>query len=199
MKRLLMVLVATMLAAPVFGQRVEVREPVMGEWANLLYAAGYELYSFDLTGMREVEYEIREYEYGVELPRSSNNKYVLGENEANRMTIGFCPTDSDSMKRIQICIFDDNAEDYIEYSRPFRLRPIAQTGKYYYETLLFDMDNVEEGFVPLVLFGSGWWDAEANGQMFCRLGDSIGLSSASLKSIPHYYVIGINVKRKTNE
>ena len=63
-------------------------------------------------------------------------------------------------------------------SRPFELIAPVETGK----------------LIPLVLFGSYWYEEETGVSRFC--GDKQikpDLSSDLIKSIPHFYVLGIRI------
>ena len=68
---------------------------------------------------------------------------------------------------------------------------------YMYESRPFELPlNVETGqFIPLVLYGSYWYDADSEVDRFC--GENFispDLSSDIIKFIPHFYVIGIKIK-----
>lgn len=63
-------------------------------------------------------------------------------------------------------------------SRPFELVAPVETGK----------------VIPLVLFGSYWYEQETGVSRFC--GEKVinpDLSSDIIKSIPHFYVLGIRI------
>ena len=50
-------------------------------------------------------------------------------------------------------------------------------------------------FIPLVLYGSYWYEPEISVSRFC--GESVikpDLSSDIVKSIPHFFVLGIKIK-----
>ncbi|MBR7026190.1 MAG: DUF5041 domain-containing protein [Bacteroidales bacterium] len=54
-----------------------------------------------------------------------------------------------------------------------------------------------DGFTPLLLFGSYWYDEQNKVVRFCGENSfPSDMSSPTLKLIPHYYVIGIYVIKK---
>lgn len=198
MKRFFVVICAVLISAPVFGQKAERSEPNLGELMLLLKGAGYELFSFDVEGVAVESFEMREYAGGVELP---NRKYVSGGLQSgepiNRINIGLRPGRSDSLAVIHL---DIPGVTMMGAGR--QLRPLVDgEGRswYNYNTRPFRVGEVEDGFLPLVLFGSSWADGYYDGYPLMRFcGESEidpDLSSDILKNIPHYYVIGVNVKK----
>ncbi|MBQ9640903.1 MAG: DUF5041 domain-containing protein [Bacteroidaceae bacterium] len=179
------------------GQEIKMNEPSISDYLPLLNAKGYMAYSFNTKKLKgtEVEPVVMEYVKGKE------PKEVLGFNVVmsldKKLIIGFRPSDNDSTAnylfhfgenrcfggRLKLNpIFDpEKPEDkwYMYDSRPFELVPPFEKGK----------------FIPLVLYGSYWYDPKAGGCRFC--GDSTikpDLSSDIVKYIPHYYVLGIKIK-----
>lgn len=52
-------------------------------------------------------------------------------------------------------------------------------------------------FIPLLMYGSFWWDAKHNIYRFC--GDSEltrDMTSSLLKDSPHYYIIGVEFNKQ---
>lgn len=124
---------------------------------------------------------------------------------ATKFQIGFTPVENDSLQNI---IF-----------RVYGKEPLAQSG---HRVVLRDvrMDNeradnksrnfIKYGFrefkeeqfatgtfIPLLMYGSFWWDAKHNIYRFC--GDSEltrDMSSSLLKDSPHYYIIGVEFNKQ---
>lgn len=71
---------------------------------------------------------------------------------------------------------------YMYSSRPFRLDAVANA------------DTVE---IPLVFFGSGWYDKRFNVTRFCGESEiDPQLQSQIVKDVPHAYVIGMRLEKK---
>ena len=117
---------------------------------------------------------------------------------AEKISFGFYPADNDSTKFLKI-----NVPNIGGMSLPLKLRGLHMKDsdkKYFsYNTRPFKIDKFEvDKFIPLVLFGSSWYNEQFNVFQFC--GDNEiepDLSSEILKEVPHYYVLGVKfVKRQ---
>lgn len=228
MKRLLSVIWALLAAVTVCGQQIESRAVGFDDFRNLLEAAGYEAFGFDLTellageGRYDMTLSIKEYEEGREI-HSRNipcgpNKVLVTDfpeesrgwitpdrmadpeagvyTQAERLTIGFYPSGVDSTKMLNIRI----PEMYGANQR-LSLRSITSAGGYTltsYRTRPFVVDTFESGkFIPLVFYGSMWFDAKHDLFRFCGENEiASDLSSEIVRNVPHFYVIGIEFTEK---
>lgn len=74
---------------------------------------------------------------------------------------------------------------YMYSSRPFRLDAVANA------------DTVE---IPLVFFGSGWYDKRFNVTRFCGESEiDPQLQAKIVKDVPHAYVVGMRLEKKKKE
>lgn len=74
---------------------------------------------------------------------------------------------------------------YMYSSRPFRLDAVANA------------DTVE---IPLVFFGSGWYDKRFNVTRFCGESEiDPQLQAEIVKDVPHAYVVGMRLEKKKKE
>ena len=119
---------------------------------------------------------------------------------AKKMTIGFMPSNVDSLKNIRI-----EVEGMGEYRKGLNLKPLKdpQSDKlfYGYESRPFTLDKFEEGkFIPLVFFASYWVDVEFGFFRFCGAMEiGPGMESDYIENTPHYYVIGVEINKKKKE
>lgn len=119
---------------------------------------------------------------------------------AKKMTIGFMPSNADSLKNIRI-----EVEGMGEYRKGLNLKPLKdpQSDKlfYGYESRPFTFDKFEEGkFIPLVFFASYWVDELGGFLRFCgAMKISPGMESDYIENTPHYYVIGVEINKKKKE
>jgi len=180
-----------------WAQEIKMNEPSISDYLPLLKAKGYMAYSFDTKDFKDalVEPVIMEYAKGQEPKVVANFSITMNLDE--KLIIGFVPSDNDStatytfqfsdgrgfnsrLRLNPICNPDNPAEKwYIYESRPFELVPPFEKGK----------------IIPLVLYGSYWYEPENGGCRFC--GDNTikpDLSSDIVKYIPHFYVLGIELK-----
>ena len=113
---------------------------------------------------------------------------------ATRLKIGFTPVGADMEQsaqfevagKVQMALFSkllslrDNRVDKSHRKLDYYTRP-------------FIIDGFEKGkFIPLLMYGSAWWDADCGYYRFC--GDSElspDMTSELLKDSPHYFVIGV--------
>lgn len=116
--------------------------------------------------------------------------------QAEGLTIGFYPSGVDSTKMLNIRI-----PEMREANQRLTLRSITSASGYTltrYYTRPFVVDSFESGkFIPLVFFGSMWFDAKHNLFRFCGENEIVpDLSSEIVGNIPHFYVIGIEFTEK---
>ena len=81
-----------------------------------------------------------------------------------------------------------------------KLRPLENSdpARYMYDCRPFAIHPAAERqqHIPLLLYGSYWWDERINGHRFCGEREfQPDLASETLKEIPHYYIIGIEVRK----
>ena len=115
---------------------------------------------------------------------------------AKKLTIGFYPSGTDSTAMLNFSI-----PEMREASQRLKLRSVTSSSGYTltkYCTRPFGIDSFEAGkFIPLVFYGSMWFDAEHN--LFCFCGENEiapDLSGEIVGNIPHFYVIGIEFTPK---
>lgn len=112
--------------------------------------------------------------------------------QSSQLTISFSPYNTDSLKTIHLSLDGIGAS-----SNRLKLQPVMSVDSdelhYFYEDKPFKLDKFEEGtFIPLVLYGSFWYDEKFNIFRFCGEKEiDPDMSSQILKYIPHYYVIGV--------
>lgn len=137
-----------------------------------------------------------------------NQKKIMEENlavnpeagiysQASKMTIGLSPYKVDSLKSVFISL-----DGMGTGGRRLKLQGLQSPGSdelfYSYQDRPFKQGKFEEGtFIPLVLFGSFWLDEKYNVFRFCGESEiDPDMSTEILKHIPHYYVIGVEFKKK---
>ena len=179
------------------AQDIKIDEASINDYLPLLKAQGYLVYSFDTKDFNGAQAEpvVMEYVKGEE------PKDVLGfgisMSLGEKLVIGFAPSGNDSTAIYTFSFSEERGFNgrlklraiyapeepiksrYIYESRPFKLVPPFEKGK----------------IIPLVLYGSYWYEPETGVSRFC--GESIikpDLSSNIVKSIPHFYVFGIKLK-----
>ena len=114
-----------------------------------------------------------------------------------KLIIGFRPSDNDSTANY-LFYFNENRS----FGGRLNLKPIfapeSPEDKWYmYQSRPFELTApFEKGkFIPLVLYGSYWYEPANGGCRFC--GDNEikpDLSSDIVKHIPHFFVFGIKIK-----
>ena len=180
------------------GQAQEIRtnEPTLDDYLQLLNAKGYKAYSFDMKDFKGKQYEpvIMEYAKGQEAKDvlGFSFSFPIGE----KLVIGFAPSSNDSTY-----VYSFQSVGGGGFNATLKLQPVfapemPTKQAYRYESRPFELVSpVETGkFIPLVLFGSYWYEQETGVSRFC--GDKLikpNLSSDIIKSIPHFYVLGIKI------
>lgn len=181
------------------GQAQEIRtyEPTLDDYLQLLNAKGYIVYSFDMKDFKGKQYEpvIMEYVKGEEAKDyiGFSFSFPLGE----KLVIGFAPSSNDSTY-----VYSFQSVGGGGFNATLNLQPVfapemPTKQAYRYESRPFELvAPVETGkVIPLVLFGSYWYEQETGVSRFC--GEKVinpDLSSDIVKNIPHFYVLGIKIK-----
>lgn len=195
-KKTIIMFLLALVAATGQAQKIKMNEPSFCDYLPLLNANGYVTYSFDTRKLKDTEVDVvvMEYVQGEE-PRNVLD-FDINMSIGKKLVIGFMPSGNDSIAnylfhfsdgefggRLNLKpIFDPRIPDkkhYVYASRPFELAASSEKGK----------------FVPLVLYGSWWYDQDAGTFRFC--GDNeikLDFSSDILNVIPHYFVLGIKIK-----
>lgn len=199
MKQIIITALLVLIAITGRAQELRVNEPTLDDYLQLLNAQGYIAYSFDMKDFKDksVEPVIMEYVDGKE-PRD-----VLGFGFSfsfpieEKLVIGFAPSSNDSTY-----IYSFQSVDCGGFNGTLNLQPIyapemPTKQSYRYESRPFELVSpVKTGeFIPLVLFGSFWYEPETGVSRFC--GEQFikpDLSSEIIKSIPHFYVLGIKIR-----
>ena len=192
-------IITTLLAlVALAGQAQEIRanEPTLDDYMQLLKAKGYIAYSFDTKDFKGKQYEpaIMEYAKGKEAKDvlGFSFSFPIGE----KLVIGFAPSSNDSTY-----VYSFQSVGGGGFNATLKLQPVfapemPTKQAYRYESRPFELvASVETGkLIPLVLFGSYWYEEETGVSRFC--GDKQikpDLSSDLIKSIPHFYVLGIRI------
>ena len=193
-------IITTLLAlVALTGQAQEIRtnEPTLDDYLQLLNAKGYMAYSFDMKDFKGKQYEpvIMEYVRGKEARDyiGFSFSFPLGE----KLVIGFAPSSNDSTY-----VYSFQSVGGGGFNATLKLQPVfapemLTKQAYRYESRPFELVSPVETnkVIPLVLFGSYWYEQETGVSRFC--GDKLirpDLSSDIIKSIPHFYVLGIKIK-----
>ena len=179
------------------AQELRVNEPTLADYLQLLKAQGYIAYSFDMKDFKEksVEPVIMEYVDGKE------PKDVLGFSFSipieEKLVIGLSPSSNDSTYVYSFQSVGGGGINGTLKLQPIYAPEMPTEQSYRYESRPFELVSpVEAGkFIPLVLFGSFWYEPETGVSRFC--GENLikpDLSSEIVKSIPHFYVLGIKIR-----
>lgn len=116
---------------------------------------------------------------------------------ARKLTIGFIPAPADSLKQFMMSV------DRIgSASGQLKLTPVCDPGtgdkNYAYGTRPFKLDKApSRGYVPLVLFGSCWYDEKSNCFRFCgekEIDPDLTVEDSMVHLIPHFYVFGVDIQ-----
>ena len=197
MKKTIITILLALTALVGQAQEIRTNEPTLDDYLQLLNAKGYIAYSFDMKDFKGKQYEpvIMEYAKGQEAKDvlGFSFSFPLGE----KLVIGFAPSSNDSTY-----VYSYQSVGGGGFNATLKLQPVFAPEMptklaYRYESRPFELAApVEAGkFIPLVLFGSYWYEEETGVSRFC--GDKLikpDLSSDLIKSIPHFYVLGIKIK-----
>ena len=197
MKKAIITTLLALVALAGQAQEIRTNEPTLDDYLQLLNAKGYIAYSFDMKDFKGKQYEPVVMEYA----NSKEAKDVLGFSFSfplgEKLVIGFAPSSNDSTY-----VYSFQSVGGGGFNATLKLKPVfapemPTKQAYRYESRPFELvAPVEMGkFIPLVLFGSYWYEQETGVSRFCGEKQiNPDLSSDIIKSIPHFYVFGIRIK-----
>ena len=186
-------------------------------------AFGFDLSKLLLGPERyDITLRIKEYESGVEIYdrkiRCGSNKLLVTDfreeargdidsammadpqrgiyRQAEKLTLGFYPSCVDSVGMLHFDISEMRSG-----KQRFELRSVSSmAGRRItsYRVRPFKIDSFASGkFIPLLFYGSMWFDAKHNLFRFCGEREiEPDLSSEIVDNVPHFYVIGIEFTEK---
>ena len=151
--------------------------------------------------IRTNDFKGKQYEPVIlEYTKGQEAKDVLGFSFSfpigDKLVIGFAPSSNDSTY-----VYSFQSVGGGGFNATLKLQPVfapemPTKQAYRYESRPFELVvPVETGkLIPLVLFGSYWYEKETGVSRFCGEKQiNPDLSSDIIKSIPHYYVLGIKI------
>ncbi len=183
---------------------------------------GYEVFTYDISSLRDsasgFTIVIREYDhqemidekklYGFRTKtmisdfNEQDQKSIYEEKDGDDMergiyrlskslSVGFSPVQSDSIETITLRASRTDASPWKLTLKPIAGAPqtVYRYQKVPYKPTTYAIDT----FIPLVFYGSFWWDEEAKGWRFCgdtELTEEKAKISEYFKYSPHYYIIG---------
>lgn len=197
MKQTFIIALFALIAMTGQAQELRANEPTLADYLQLLNAQGYIAYSFDMKDFKDksVEPVIMEYVDGKE------PKDVLGFSLSfpieEKLVIGLSPSSNDSTYVYSFQSVGGGGINGTLKLQPIYAPEMPTEQSYRYESRPFELVSpVEAGkFIPLVLFGSFWYEPETGVSRFC--GENLikpDLTSEIVKSIPHFYVLGIKIR-----
>lgn len=196
------------------AQEIRSREAGFEDFRELLTATGYESFCFDMSDFVTADcadyaltFRIKEYADGIEQTVFRGNvgrmKNVFFDEEGKRhdfnidkINVGIYPAESDSLVYIS-CITTMGRDSKRLVKRPLRMPGGRDFERPLYASRPFAVAPFEAGkFIPLVLYGSFWFDEPNNAIRFCGENEiAPDLSSEIVGNIPHFYVMGIELQQ----
>lgn len=178
------------------------------DYIPLLKEMGYEVYSFDLSelGKDSATYQIqpvvKRYAEGgeeayMDLGLSFTNRN--GDVVYNKATVSLSPCQTSPSPEIVAKQMTFNLDFYKLGYPLYFIKAVSPDGKEntLYESRPFKLEEIKIGeFIPLVLYGSAWYDEECNCYRFCGDNEiSPDMHEDIVKYIPEFYVIGVIIRK----
>jgi len=204
------------------GQTIKRVEASLEDFMEHMAMYGYEVFTYDISSLRDsvsgFTIVIREYNqqgmidekklYGFRTKtmisdfNEQDQKSIYEEKDGDDMergiyrlskslSIGFSPIQSDSIETITLRSSRNDASPWKLILKPIPGAPqtVYRYQKAPYQPTSFSLDT----FIPLVFYGSFWWDEQSKGWRFCgetELTEEKAKTSDYFKYCPHYYIIG---------
>jgi hypothetical protein len=197
MKKTIITIMLALVALTGQGQKLKSLEATFNDYIPLLNAKGYMAYSFDTKDFKgkQLETVVMEYVDGKEVGNylDFDVSFPVGK----KLVIGLAPSDNDSL--YVYSFLSDNGEGF---TGKLILKPVfvpkePRIQRYLYQSRPMELVSTSDRgkFIPLVLFGSYWYDADSSFFRFC--GEKIiksDLSSDIIRYMPHFYILGIKIR-----
>ena len=181
------------------AQEIKTQEVTADDYIQLFEEMGYKVYSFDISEFEDVRsYQpiIKHYKQG-----DKEGEYILGgefgwsvsgEHKSN-VKVTFSPEEKG--KKVGV-YFDDNSGLSFPITFEGQTSPDGEVN-YSCESRPFKLEGkMIDGFYPLVLLGSYWYDAGSKVFRFCGSTEMTSeLKEDIMKRIPEYYIIGVKIER----
>ena len=199
--------------------KVRQTEPELSDIYVALESLGITMYRFDLKDFLSARYNVSVYvdEFADGEKTSGSHEFSLGTNIESLK--GFDETEQDYIRKrydipedsyewnritditIHTCGQDDSSAFIIadiagagRCSFPVKRYPTGPDSTYFYHSRPFSFNGIQHDSttvsIPLVLYGSGWYDQEHNLVRFCGE-EKIDpeMQAEILGYIPHYYIV----------
>ena len=151
---------------------------------NAQFLTIYKISDFDEKDREEIKKT-------VESDDEANGIYRL----ATKMKIGLAPTADDCEQKLYFEISGSEImgatnQQLIKRAFDKKRSPLK------YSLRPFKIDSFEKSkFIPLLMYGSAWWDKDANIYRFCGEKElSSDMKSEIFSHSPHYFIIGVEFK-----
>ena len=200
-RKIITTILIVLVSATGWAQKLKMNEPSFSDYMPMLQWQGYEVYSFDIRKLKGKKVRPCFMEYvdgkGTEEDLGYISHYPPFEIKGKTLIIGFMPNGNDSVGKVFFSL-----EKAMSFSITRKLKPVFNVkqnkNEYLYGTRPFELQKIrKDEFVPLVLYGSHWYDEKFGITRFCGANYiKPDMSSDILKDSPHYYVIGIKVADK---
>ena len=151
--------------------------------------------TYDISSMQDVTsgltIVIREYNQQGMTDEKSLPEFGEGNTIPKSLSIGFSRKQSDSI--VTVTLRSDH-QDSSQWNLILKAVPDAPQTLYLYEKIPYRLSSLSiDTFIPLVLYGSFWWDSDYKMCRFCgetELTEEEAKASGYFENSPHYYIIG---------
>lgn len=198
-----LLLPALLISCALSAQEIRQVPVTIEDIQSVLVAAGYNSYSFDISAFEGEDWDLsvvyRIYEHGKKVDGTTLASFT-SRKSSSKVLISTLPSPADSLARLYVSVpgVGHGARNLKLYPLVF---PQDPRPRYMYQARPFKPSapdrNATEGFIPLLLYGSGWMEEEIGAIRFCGEREvDPDMSSEILKNLPQYYVFGLKyVKR----
>lgn len=222
MKRNIITILLALCALAGQAQMVKRASVTPEDFMEHMRMCGYEVFTYDISSLRDsvssFDIVIREYNRQEMVEEETldgfrtktmisdfnekDQQEIYAENNADdtergiyrlskTIAIGFTPVKSDSIEAITLQSSRNDASHWTLKMKPI---PDAPRKVYRYRMVPYQPNTFcLDTFIPLVFYGSFWWDGTSKIIRFCgetELNEKTAKSSNFFKYCPHYYIIG---------
>ena len=200
MKRILLAIALMLGIMSAWGQEIKTQQVVADDYIKLFEEMGYKVYSFDISEFEDVRsYQpiIKHYKQG-----DKEGEYILGGGGfgwavfgEHKNNVKVCISPIEKGKKVGV-FFDENSGLSLPITFEGQTSPDGEVN-YSCESRPFKLEGkMIDGFYPLVLLGSYWYDADNKVFRFCGSTEMTSeLKEDIMKRVPEYYIIGVKIEK----
>ena len=193
-------ILSLLISCSLSAQEIKTVPMTLDDFLPFLEMTGYSFHHFNLSALAEPTLKVRLICQTWENQELVSEESLFSFSGKKELTIAVVPSQQDTLGRL-VFVVPGGMQSAMNYPRkPLFFPSDPETPVYMYGTRPFmpgTPDLQEPGFIPILLYGSGWVDRRYGIIRFCGEKEiDPQLTGTMLKYLPHYYIFGLRYEYK---